>query len=169
VPAWEQALANQHCSSLWDVALIDGTDRPSPGYLDRLREWTRGQPFGPRHRIRLLRFGLDAEGQVFAHPGYKLAYARRLLWGKFAGWRSYDHLMSLGLDVAIPPLALERLHEADRAWAVAMLDVIRPLRLSLLSGELVRQVPFDVALEADLEYARACAAQGVYPALVPVT
>lgn len=149
--------------------MVDGTDRPSDGYLDRLTAWARGRPFGDRHRVRLLRYGFDVDGRAFAHPGYKLAHARQVLWGKFGGWQSYDHLMSLGVDVPIPPTALQRLHDAAVPWAVALTDVVRPLRLALLRGELVRRIAFPMALDADLEYSRACAAESIYPALVPVS
>lgn len=167
---WQQALCAQETELLWDVAVIDGTDQPSPGYAECLRLWARRGPFGTAHRVRLLRVGLDAEGRSFLAAGYKLAYARRLLWEKFAAWGSYDFLLSLALDVALPPAALQRLYEARVPWAVAFTpDAGRPLRHSLLSGELVRQVPLHVALDSDLDYCTASAARRIYPALVPVT
>jgi hypothetical protein len=170
VPGWQQALCAQQTELLWDVAVIDGTDDPSPGYLDCLRRWSQGRPFGGAHRVRLLRVGLDAEGLLFTAAGYKLAHARRRLWEKFAGWASYDYLFSLALDVALPPAALQRLYEAHTPWAVAFTaDAARPLRHSLLSGELVRSVPLRMALDSDLDYCTACAEQRIYPALVPVT
>lgn len=169
VAIWEHGLRAQETALLWDVAVVDGTDEPTPGYLERLRAWSRSCPFGPTHRIRLLRVGLDAEGVMFVSPGYKLSAARRLLWEKFGRWTSYEHLCSVGLDVALPLGAMQRLYEARQQWAVALTpDAVRPLRLSLLSGDLVRRVPFAAALD-DLGYCQACARQGVYPALVPVT
>ncbi len=171
VALWQQALVNQDTELLWDVAVIDGTDTPSPAYLDCLRCWARCSPFGPAHRVRLLRVGLEADGRLFTAAGYKLAFAREVLWGKFERWGSYEYLMSLGLDVTMPPRTLQRLYEATQPWAAAFLPDLaaRPLRLSLLAGELVRRVPFQVALDGDAAYSHACAAQGVYPALVPVT
>lgn len=167
---WEHGLRGQETELLWDVAVVDGTDEPSPGYLERLRGWSRSCPFGPTHRVRLLRIGLDAEGVMYVAPGYKLAHARQLLWEKFGSWSSYEYLLSVGLDVAMPPRAMQRLYEAGQQWAVGLtLDAWRPLRLALLCGELVRRVPFCAALNDDAGYCRACAGQGVHPALVPVT
>jgi hypothetical protein len=155
---------------MWDVAVIDGTDEPSAGYLGRLHDWTRSRPFGEEHRVRLLRVGLAADGAVFTAAGYKLAHARQLLWTKFCAWSSYEYLLSLALDVGLPAGAMQLMYEAGHPWAVAFTDAAaRPLRHSLLSGDLVRCVPFGMALDSDLAYVHACAAQSVYPALVPVT
>jgi hypothetical protein len=167
---WEHGLRGQQTELLWDVAVVDGTDCPSPGYLERLRAWSRSCPFGPTHRVRLLRVGLDAEGTMYHAPGGKLAHARELLWEKFGAWSSYEYLLTASLDVALPPGVVQHLYEADQEWAVALTpDAARPLRLSLLSGRLVRRVPFRAALDDDLGYCRCVAGQGVYPALVPVT
>jgi len=168
---WEHGLRSQQTELLWDVAVVDGTDAPSPGYTDRLYEWARSRPFGATHRVRLLRVGLEAEGVMFAHPGWKLAHARQLLWSKFTCWSSYDYLFTAALDVGLPPNTLQALHSAAASWAVAFTSDVtpHPLRLSLLHGELVREVPFQAAQESDLDYCRACAAKGVYPALVLVT
>lgn len=168
---WEHGLRRQETDLLWDVAVVDGTDAPSSAHLDRLRGWARSCPFGPEHRVRLLRVGLAAEGLMFAHAGWKLAHARATLWEKFANWSSYDLLLSVALDVGMPTDALQRLWRAQQPWAVAFTAdaAPHPLRLSLLHGDLVRRVPFDAAQESDLDYGRACADQGIYPALVPVT
>lgn len=168
---WEHGLRSQKTELLWDVAVVDGTDTPSPGYTDRLYEWAKSRPFGPTHRVRLLRVGLDVDGSMFAHPHYKFAHARQLLWSKFTCWSSYEYLLTAALDVGLPSNTLQLLHSAAVPWAVAITAdaALHPLRLSLLHGELVRTMPFHAAQENDLDYCRACAAQGVYPALVLVT
>lgn len=167
--AWQDAVAAQETELLWDVAVTDGTDRPSPGYVDRLREWSRAAPFGTRHRVRLLRVGLDAEGLMFAAPGYKLAYARSLLWEKFTSWTSYEYLALLDVTIPPAPRTLQRLYESAQPWAVGLLEgSVRPLRHSLLRADVVRGVPFEIALDGDLEYVRGCVERGIYPALVPI-
>lgn len=118
--AWCDALRAQETELLWDLALLDNTDDPSPSYLEELYRWSRSRPFGPRHRVRLLpRFGVQANSLTFRHPLHKVQYAERALWGKFAAWSSYDYLLSLEIDVLMPPDGLQKLYEATVPWAAA--------------------------------------------------
>lgn len=150
--------------------MVDGTDFPRPGYLRRLHAWSKSAPLGPTHRVRLLRVGYDADGRMFAGRGVKLSWARQLLWAKVGTWLSYEYLMLLDLDVAIPPRTLERLYRAGQSWAVALLDGrVRPMGCALLRADMVRDVPYNLSTDGDLEYSRACTERGIYPALVPVT
>ena len=161
---WTRALALQRTELLYDVAITDASAGPSPGYLAWLTAWSKSMPFGPTHRIRLLR--LSDEGD---EPELRPARARRLLWDKFAAWESYDHLLLLDVDVRPPPLLLQHLHGAGLAWAVALLrGAVLPMRCALLDGRLVRGLPFDLALDGDLEYSQTCISAGVFPALVPI-
>jgi hypothetical protein len=122
---WCASLVGQRTDLLWDLAIVDNTDHPRPGYVDWLREWAHSKPFGERHRVRLLRFGEDVNGLTFRHPMYKIQYAERLLWRKFAAWTSYDHLLSLECDVLMPPDGLQTLYDARLAWAAAWMTTRR--------------------------------------------
>ncbi len=170
LPAWQQALADQETDLLFDCAIVDATDYPSPGYVRRLHAWSKSAPLGPTHRIRLLRIGYDADGRMFAGDGVRVAWARQLLWAKLAAWASYEHLMLLDLDVAAPPRTIERLYRSGQRWAVALLNGrVQPMRCALIAGDVVREVPFQLSTDGDLEYSQACTDRGIYPALVPVT
>jgi hypothetical protein len=171
LPAWQAALAAQETRLLFDVALVDGTDFPTPGYVDHLREWARSRPLGPTHRVRLLRFGYAFDGRMFVgEGGVRQAWARQLLWGKFQAWASYERLMLLDVDLAIPPRTIERLYRSGQRWAVALLNGrVQPMRCALLTGEVVREVPFNLSTDGELEYSRACTERGIFPSLVPVT
>lgn len=61
---WQRSLAAQQTELMWDVAITDASDRPRPQYLDRLVRWSKAGPFGPTHRVRLLRVGDDRPPHV---------------------------------------------------------------------------------------------------------
>lgn len=168
--AWQTALAAQETELLFDVAVVDGTDFPTAGYVRRLHAWSKSEPLGADHKVRLLRIGYDADGRMFTGEGVRVAWARQLLWAKMQRWASYEHLMLLDLDVAAPPRTLERLYRSGQRWAVALLNGrVQPMRCALIAGDVVREVPFQLSTDGDLEYSRACTDRGIYPALVPVT
>jgi hypothetical protein len=162
--AWSEAIAAQETELLWDVALLDNTDAPAPAYISGLRSWARAAPFGPRHRVRLL--AREADTLTFRHPIYKVRYAERALWGKFAAWSSYDYLLSSKIDVLMPPDGLQKLYEATLPWAAATIggaSIPPSLGCTLLRGDLVRSVPFDLGDE----YAGRAAAAGFPVIAVP--
>lgn len=116
---WVEHLKAQETDLLWDVLIIDNTDTPPPGYLDWLTKWVKSKPFGKGHRVRLVRFGLDADGMRFRNPLYKVQWAERIAIERFNRWGSYDHLWSVECDVLVPPNALQALYESGYAWAAA--------------------------------------------------
>lgn len=119
VDEFAAAIAAQETDLLFDVVVVDNTDAPHPGYREWLKNWIASRPFGPRHRVRLLRFGRDADGMVFGTPIYKVQYAEKVVWDKFQLWKSYDHLWSVECDVIVPPHALQTLYDSGKDWAAA--------------------------------------------------
>lgn len=137
---WVESIRNQDTSIAYDVLLVDNTDKPTAGYLDYLREWARSMPFGPTHKVRLKRFGMDVNGLIFANHLMKVGYSERLIWNLLNGeedyeaedydpcpepidyaarWLSYTHLLSLECDVIMPPHAIRTLMASGQQWAAA--------------------------------------------------
>lgn len=137
IDEWARAIAAQQTDLLFDVLLIDNTDQPHPGYLRWLREWCESRPFGPRHRVRLLRFGREADGMGFRQPIYKVQYAEKLAWDKFQAWKSYDHLWFVESDVIVPPHGLQTLYDSGKDWAAAW--CVSRRMLDPRAGEVVHQ------------------------------
>jgi hypothetical protein len=119
---WEEfleALRAQDADVHWDWLLVDNTPEPDPGYLEWLHGWAASKPFGNQHKIRLKRFGLDADGLRFIHPIMSVTYGERLIWEYFERWSRYDWLFSLECDVLMPPDCLSRLLDSGLPWAAS--------------------------------------------------
>lgn len=143
---WTAAVRSQRTHLLWDLALVDGTDDPSPWYLKWLVAWSKSHPFGASHRVRLLRVGVS-EGEVFRDDEVKARCARRLLWAKVERWQSYEYLLTLDLEVMISPDALERLVFADTSWATAGPG----LSCSLFRRAFIEDVPLKMTTAPEAE------------------
>jgi len=141
---WVESIRQQDTALNWDVLLVDNTDEPPDGYIDHLKEWALSMPFGPKHKVRLKRFGTDVDGTMFVHPIVKVGYSERLIWDLLRGeedpevedfdpepevtpldyaarWTSYTHLLSLECDVLMPPNAIRSLYVSGLSWAAAFM------------------------------------------------
>lgn len=162
--SWAAALRAQETELLWDLVLCDGTDDPSPWYIRWLVAWSKSHPFGPRHRVRLLRVGLT-QGEGYRDEEIKARVARRLLWGKFENWASYDLLLSLEVELLIPADLIQRLYRAGADVVTAF--SARPLACAMVARSLVEQVPLRLTTATeDAQWLSDCRTAGVVPATI---
>jgi hypothetical protein len=161
---WVAALRAQETELLWDLVLVDGTDEPSPWYIRWLVAWSKSRPFGPRHRVRLLRAGAT-QGEGYRDEEIKARVARRLLWGKFENWASYDLLLSLEVELLIPVDTIQRLYRAG-ADVVTTVSA-RPLACAMVARRLVELVPLRLtSAPEDEQWLSDCRRAGVIPVAV---
>jgi hypothetical protein len=95
---WQARLVLQETQLLWDVLVIEATSQPSHDYWTRLSHWLNSWPFGSGHKARLVRC---PDGSPW-----------RVAGGKFAQWRSYEHLLMVDIHALIAPDAMQRLADS---------------------------------------------------------
>lgn len=91
---WQARLVLQETSDLWDVLVVETTPQPSSDYWGRLSHWLQSWPFGPGHKVRLLRC---PDGNP-----WEAAEA------KYERWSSYDRIVGIPLDQAVDGRYLAR-------------------------------------------------------------